>query len=87
MSATDDCIAKVQALIEKQLQLLTLSLFICDMGSADFSDEELACDLSEQVRTVVASMSLPLASPSEQSCNPRKSEESRSATSFLSHDR
>lgn len=58
MSATDDCIAKVQALIEKQLQLLTLSLFICDKGSADFSDEELACSLSEQVRTVVASMSL-----------------------------
>ena len=58
MSATDECIAKVQALIEQQLQLLTLSLFICDKGSADFSDEELVCSLSEQVRTVVVSMSL-----------------------------
>lgn len=58
MSATDECIARVQALIEQQLKLLTLSLFICDKGSADFSDEELVCSLSEKMRTVVVPMSL-----------------------------
>lgn len=58
MSVTDECIAKVQALIEQQLKLLTLSLFICDKGSADFADEELVCSLSENVRAVVVPMSL-----------------------------
>jgi len=48
MSATDERIASVQALIEQQLKLLTLSLFICDKGSADFADEELVCSLSEK---------------------------------------
>ena len=58
MSASDECIAKVQALIEQQLQLLTLSLFICDKGSADFANDELVCSLSEKIRSVVVSMSL-----------------------------
>jgi hypothetical protein len=58
MSATDECIARVQALIEQQLKLLTLSLFICDKGSADFADEELVCSLSEKMRSVVVPMSL-----------------------------
>ena len=58
MSGTDECLAKVQALIEKQLQLLNLSLFVCDKGSADFEDEELACSLSEKVRAAVVPMSL-----------------------------
>ena len=58
MSTADECISKVQALIEQQLQLLNLSLFICDKGSADFSNEDLVCALSEEVRTVVVPMSL-----------------------------
>lgn len=58
MSATDECIASVQELIEQQLKLLTLSLFICDKGSADFADEELVCSLSEKMRAVVVPMSL-----------------------------
>lgn len=58
MTATDECIAKVRALIEQQLQLLNLSLFIADKGSADFENEELVCALSEKIRTVVVPMSL-----------------------------
>jgi hypothetical protein len=58
MSTTDECITKVQALIEQHLQLLNLSLFICDKGSADFEDQELKCTLPEKVRAVVVSMSL-----------------------------
>ena len=58
MSTTDECIAKVQALIEQQLQLLNVSLFICDKGSADFEDQELKCTLAGTVKAVVVSMSL-----------------------------
>ena len=38
--------------------LLTLSLSICDKGSADFADQELICSLSEKMRSVVVPMSL-----------------------------
>jgi hypothetical protein len=58
MSATDECIEAVQTLIEQQLKVLTLSLFICEKGSADFADEELVCSLSEKMRAVVTPMSL-----------------------------
>ena len=58
MSTTDGCISKVQALTEQQLLLLNLSLFICDKGSADFSNEDLICALSEQVQSVVVPMAL-----------------------------
>jgi hypothetical protein len=58
MSATDECIARVQKLLEEQLQLLNLSLFISDKGSADFENEELVNSLSEPVRSVVVPMSL-----------------------------
>lgn len=44
--------------MEKQLQLLNLSLFICDKGSADFENEELVCALPEKVRAAVVPMSL-----------------------------
>jgi hypothetical protein len=58
MSQTDECISQVKGLIEQHLQLLNLSLFICDKGSADFAEEELTCGLPENVRAVVVPMSL-----------------------------
>lgn len=58
MTQTDECLGKVQALIEKQLQLLNLALFVCDKGSADFENQELVCSLPEKVRAAVVPMSL-----------------------------
>lgn len=58
MPPSDECLVRVQALIEKQLQLLNLSLFICDKGSADFENQELICSLSEKIRAAVVPMSL-----------------------------
>jgi hypothetical protein len=58
MSRTDKSLGKVQALIEKQLQLLNLALFVCDKGSADFENQEFVCALSEKVRAAVVPMSL-----------------------------
>lgn len=58
MPKSDECLVKVQALIEKQLQLLNLALFVCDKGSADFENHELVCSLSEKVRAAVVPMSL-----------------------------
>ena len=57
MSATDERIAGVQALIEQQLQLLTVSLFICDKGRADFAEKSPGCALSEKMRAAVVPMS------------------------------
>ncbi len=58
MAATDECIEKVKALIEVELQLLNLSLFIADKGSAIFDGHELKGSLTDKVRGVVIPMSL-----------------------------
>jgi hypothetical protein len=58
MAATDKCIKKVKALIEVELQLLKLSLFIADKGSAVFNGHELKCTLTDKVKSVVVPMSL-----------------------------
>jgi hypothetical protein len=56
--ASDECITRIRALIEQQLQLLNVTLSICDKGAADFANEQLKCGLSEKVRAVAVQMSL-----------------------------
>jgi len=58
MPTIDECIEKVKALIEVELHLLNLSLFIADKGSAVFNGHELKSCLTESVRGVVIAMSL-----------------------------
>jgi hypothetical protein len=58
MAARDQCLAKVSVLIEEQLQLLNLSLFILQKNRALFEEREFVCSLPEEVKTVVANMAL-----------------------------
>jgi hypothetical protein len=58
MTATDECIENVKALIRLELQLLNLSLFIADKGKTVFDGHELVCSLPEKMRGVVIPMSL-----------------------------
>jgi Family of unknown function (DUF5677) len=53
-----DELDNLRALIDRQLQLLTLSIFIVDKGHAIFNEHELKCSLQDSVRRVVVAMAL-----------------------------